>query len=35
MSFVTIVQVGGVVGYFVRQVDELGLERRAQVKQIL
>ncbi len=34
MGFVAVVKVGGVVGDFVGQVDELGFERRALVEQI-
>ncbi len=34
MSFVSVVEVGGVVGDFVGQVDQLGFERRALVEQI-
>ncbi len=34
MGFVAVVEVGGVVGDFVGQVDELGFERRALVEQI-
>ena len=34
MSFVSVVEVGGVVGDFVGQVDQLSFERRALVQQI-
>ncbi len=34
MGFVAVVEVGGVVGDFIDQVDELGFERRALVEQI-
>jgi hypothetical protein len=34
MGFVAVVEVGGVVGDFVGEVDELSFERRALVEQI-
>src|SRR4029077_4669525 len=35
MSFVSVVQISGVVCNFVGQIDELGFQRWAQVKQVL
>ena len=34
MRFIAVVEIGGVVGDFVGQVDELGLERRTLVQQV-
>src|SRR6266567_4222806 len=34
MSFVSVVEIGGVVGDFVGQIDQLGFERRALVEQV-
>ena len=35
MGFVAVIEIGGVVGNFVSQIDELSFERRSLVKQVL